>query len=59
MKKQELFENAIKAMDNYTKAVEMGLSDFANYFDCQFKKLSKEIKQKGLYNEFEEFALVI
>ncbi len=59
MNKQELFERAIKAMDNYTKSVEMGLSDFANYYDCQTKKLCKEIKRKGLAEEFEEFALVI
>lgn len=59
MKKQELFGKAVNAMDNYTRAVEMGLSDFANYYDCKMKELYVEIKAKGLDREFEEFALVI
>lgn len=59
MKKQELFEKAVNAMDNYTKAVEMGLSDFANYYDCKTKELYGEINAKGLCREFEEFALII
>ena len=36
MKKQELFEHAVRAMDNYTRAIEMDLLDFANYYDNQF-----------------------
>lgn len=59
MKKQELFEKAVAAMDNYTKAVEMGLLDFANYFDCKRRELCEEIKAKGLSREFEEYACVI
>lgn len=59
MKKQELFEKAVNAIDNYTKSIEMGLSDFANYYHCRMKELCDEIKVKGLSQEFEEFALVI
>lgn len=59
MKNQELFEKAVAAMDNYTRAVEMGLTDFANYFDCKRRELCKEIKAKGLSREFEEYACVI
>lgn len=59
MKKQELFEKAVKAMDNYTKAVEMGLSDFANYYHSQMKTLCNEIRHRGLKQEFDDFALVI
>lgn len=58
MKKQELFEKAIKAMDNYSKAVEMELDDFANYYYCQMRKLLQEIKSRGLKQEFDDFALV-
>lgn len=58
MKKQELFEKAVKAMDNYTKAVEMGLSDFANYYHSQMKTLCNEIRHRGLKQEFDDFALV-
>lgn len=59
MKKQELFEKATRAMDNYTRAVEMGLFDFANYYESQMKEVCTEIRKKGLSREFEEFALVI
>lgn len=59
MKKQELFERAAEAMDNYTRAIEMDLLDFANYFDTKMKEYLKEIKTRGLFEEFEEFALII
>lgn len=59
MEKQKLFEKAVNAMDNYTKAVEMGLQDFANYFDCKRRELCEEIKAKGWGREFEEYACVI
>lgn len=59
MKNQELFEKAVNAMDNYTRAVEMGLQDFANYYDCRMRELLGEIKAKGLSREFEEYACVI
>lgn len=59
MEKQKLFEKAVAAMDNYTKAVEMGLQDFANYYDCKMRELCEEIKAKGLSREFEEFVCVI
>lgn len=59
MNKQKLFKKAVNTMDNYTKAVEMGLNDFANYYNHQMHKLLNKIKSKGLEQEFEEFALVI
>lgn len=59
MKKQELFEKAAAAMDNYTRAVEMGLQDFANYYDCKIRELCEEIKAKGWGREFEDYACVI
>lgn len=59
MKKKELFEKAIKAMDNYARAVEMGLDDFANYYYSQMKTLCNEIRYRGLKQEFDNFALVI
>lgn len=59
MEKQELFEKAAAAMDNYTKAVEMGLQDFANYYDSKMRELCEEIKAKGLSREFEDYACVI
>ena len=59
MKKQELFEKATMAMDNYTKAVEMGLDDFATYYDNRMKELCGIIRQMGLTKEFEEFAIVV
>lgn len=58
MKKQELFEKAIKAMDNYTRAVEMDLDNFANYYNSQMKTLCNEIRRRGLEQEFDDFALV-
>lgn len=59
MKKQELFAKATTAMDNYTKAIEMGLDDFAAYYDNRTKELCGIIRQMGLTKEFEEFALVV
>lgn len=59
MKKQELFVKAVAAMDNYTRAVEMGLQDFANYYDSKMQELCEEIQAKGLSREFEEYACVI
>ncbi|MGN0594914.1 MAG: hypothetical protein ACI4I6_07125 [Hominimerdicola sp.] len=59
MEKQELFEKAAAAMDNYTKAVEMGLQDFANYYDSKMRVLCEEIKAKGWGREFEDYACVI
>ncbi len=59
MEKQELFQRAVNAMDNHTEALEMGLQDFANYFDCQMRELCEEIKAKGWGQEFEDFACVI
>jgi len=56
MKKQELFERTAEAMDNYARAIEMDLLDFANYFDAKMKEHLKEIKARGLS---EEFALII
>ena len=59
MKKQELFVKAVNAMDNYKKAVEMGLQDFANYYDSKMRELCEEIKAKGWGREFEDYACVI
>lgn len=59
MKKQELFERAAEAMDNYARAIETDLLDFANYFEAKMKEHLKEIKIRGLSEEFEEFALII
>lgn len=59
MEKQELFEKAVAAMDNYTKAVEMGLQDFANYYDSKMRELCEKIKAKGWGREFEDYACVI
>lgn len=59
MEKQELFQRAVNAMDNHTKSVEMGLEDFANYFDCQMRELCEEIKAKGWSHEFEDYACVL
>ena len=58
MEKQELFEKAVKAMDNYVKAIEMELFDFANYFNENMREYLAEIKQRGLENEFSEYSLV-
>lgn len=58
IEKEKLFEAATQAMDNYNKAVEMGLDDFANYYYCQMRKLLQEIKSRGLKQEFDDFALV-
>ena len=59
MKKQELFENTVKAMDNYTKAIEMDMPDFENYYNCKMKEYFAEIDSRGLNGEFEAFALVV
>lgn len=56
--KNKLFETAVNAMDNYNKAIEMGLEDFANYYYCRMHELIQEIKTKGLQQEFNDFALV-
>lgn len=58
MKKEELFEKAVKAMDSYTEAIKMDLLEFADYFDAEMRKYTKEIKRRGLAEEFEEFALI-
>lgn len=59
MKKKELFEKAVKAMDNYTKAVEMGLTDFENYYDSISKKLYRKIKEGGLEEEFDDYIFTV
>ena len=59
MMKERLFKKAVDAMDNYTKAIEMGLCDFANYYDARMRELLKEIKSMGWEQEFEEFSLVL
>ena len=58
MKKQELFEKTVKSMDNYTKAIEMELFDFENYYYEKMREYLAEIKQRGLENEFSEYSLV-
>lgn len=55
MSKQELFSNAITAADNYTRAIEVGLFDFADYFDELGKELYQEIKQRGLEGEYSDY----
>ncbi len=59
MKKKELFERAAQAIDNYTKAIEMQEDDFANYYFNRMQELSREIAERGLTNEFQEYATVI
>lgn len=59
MEEQELFEKTVKAMDNYIKAIEIDLPDFASYYYSRFKELYNNIEQKGLKEEFDEFALII
>ena len=59
MSKQELFNKAITAADNYTKAIEAGLFDFANYFDKQGKELYQKIKQRGLEQEYSDYILEV
>lgn len=54
----KLFRQAVSAMDNYTKSIEMELFDFADYFDEQMKDYLFEIKQRGLEDEFDEYALI-
>ena len=58
MKKQELFEKTVKSMDNYTKSIEMELFDFENYYHEKMREYLSEIKQRGLEDEFSEYALV-
>ena len=55
MSKQELFSKAITAADNYTRAIEAGLFDFADYFDELGKELYQEIKQRGLEGEYSDY----
>ena len=59
MTKQELFNKAVEAMDNYIKAIEMQEDDFANYYFNRMRELSREITERGLTNEFQEYATVI
>ena len=59
MKKQELFEKTVKSMDNYTKAIEMELSDFANYYHEKTREYLSEIRKQNLENEFSEYALIL
>ena len=59
MNKQELFEKAVKAMDKYTKAVEMGLTDFENYYDSISKELYREIKKRDLEEEFDDYIFTV
>lgn len=59
MSKQELFNKAVTAADNYAKAIKVGLFDFANYFDKQGKELYQEIKQRGLEQEYSDFVLEV
>lgn len=59
MEEQELFEKTVKAMDNYIKAIEIDLPDFASFYYSRFKELYNNIEQKGLKEEFDEFALII
>ncbi len=57
MNKQELFKKTVKAMDNYNKALEMGFEEFENYFDTIIDELYQKIEQRGLIEEFEDYAL--
>ena len=57
MNKQELFTKAIKAIDNYSKAVEMDFPQ--SYIDTLDKRIDnalEEIKKHGFYDEFAELA---
>ena len=57
MNKKELFTKAVKAMDDYAKAVDMELPEYENYFDAVMRELLAEIKSNGWDNEFDDFAL--
>lgn len=59
MSKQELFSKAITAADNYAKAIESGLFDFANHFDAKGKELYQEIKRRGLEQEYNDYILEV
>ena len=59
MSKQELFSKAIKAADNYSKAIENDMLDFANYFDAKGKELYQEIKRRGLEEEYSDYILEV
>lgn len=57
MNKQEVFAKAMKAIDNYDKAVEMNFPQ--SYIDTLDKRIDdalEEIKKHGLYNEFADIA---
>lgn len=54
----ELFESTLKAMDDYTKAVEMGFPmQYINRLDEKQKSLYEKIKSLGLLEEFEDYAM--
>jgi len=60
MNKQELFTKAIKAIDNYNKAVEMNFpQSYIAILDKRIDDAIEEIKKHGLYNEFAELTGII
>lgn len=56
MSKQELFEALVRAMDNYNKALEVGMSEFENYYNNRIEELYQEVENKGLTEEFEDYT---
>lgn len=59
MKKNEFFQKAVTAMDNYTRAIEMEASYFENYYYCKMREYLAEIRARGWAEEFDDFALVL
>lgn len=54
-----LFRATLEAMDKYTKAVEMDFpEDYIAQLNNQMCGLLKKIDERGLHDEFEEYALV-
>ncbi len=60
MNKTKLFNNAIKAIDNYNKAVEMDFpQSYIDLLDKRIDNALEEIKKHGFYDEFAELAGII
>lgn len=57
--KEAFFKKGVQLLDNYTHAVEMGLQDFQNYYYAVSQDYLTEVEEKGLLDEFDEFALTI
>jgi hypothetical protein len=56
---KELFRAAVGAIDKYTKALEMSMpQDYIDGIDRKMTAFLKEIDNRGLTKEFEEFSLV-